>query len=111
MQRRRQKCLRFSFFLCMTRSFFRDTREKGGEAMRVYYHCDLCGRGVAQLELDAIDETKLGLDCLTAEERDDIISVDETGIMHIKTLCDRCVDTLGLDEVRTMRSSLYSRIQ
>ncbi len=79
--------------------------------MRVYYHCDWCGRGVAQLELDAIDEAKLGLDCLTAEERNDIIAVDEAGIMHIKTLCDRCVDTLGLDEVRTLRHSLYSRIQ
>ena len=79
--------------------------------MRIYYHCDRCGRPVAQLELDAIDEAKLGLDCLTAEERDDIIAVDETGIMHIKTLCDFCVGSLGLDEMHTHRHSLYSRIQ
>lgn len=79
--------------------------------MRVHYHCDRCGYPVAQLELDAIDEAKLGLDCLTAEERGDIIAVDEAGTMHIKTLCDRCIDGLGLSEVRTDRHGLYTRIQ
>lgn len=79
--------------------------------MRVYYHCDWCDRPVAQIELDAIDEAKLGLDCLTHEERNDIISIDETGAMHIKTLCDACIDALGLNDARMARQSLYSRIQ
>lgn len=78
--------------------------------MRVYYHCDRCGAAVAQLELESIDETKLGLDCLTHEQREDIISIDETGMMHIKTLCDRCIETMGLHE-RFAGHSSYSRIQ
>lgn len=79
--------------------------------MRIYYHCDWCGQSVAQLELDVIDEAKLGLDCLTAEERNDIIAIDETGTMHIKTLCDHCIDALGLTEVRTVQRNFYTRIQ
>lgn len=79
--------------------------------MRVYYHCDLCGKPVAHLELEAIDEAKLGLDCLTHEERDDIISVDEAGTMHIKTLCDHCIESMGFHEMNAGRYSLYRRIQ
>ncbi len=79
--------------------------------MHIHYHCDWCGKAVAQLEMEVVDEAKLGLDCLTREERNDIIAVDEAGTMHIKTLCDDCIHALGLSDVGVMRHGLYSRIQ
>lgn len=79
--------------------------------MQVYYHCDRCGSPVAQLDLEVIDETKLGLDCLTHEQRNDIISIDEAGTMHIKTLCDHCIEAMGFNAIYTGRYGLYGRIQ
>ncbi len=79
--------------------------------MRVYYHCGRCGASVAHLDTTGIDEGKLGLDRLTAEERGDIITVDEIGTMHIQTLCDRCIDALGITGGRVSAESIYTRIQ
>ena len=41
--------------------------------MKIYYNCEYCGEAIDMIEMDQIDEVKLGFDCLTAEERQDII--------------------------------------
>lgn len=66
--------------------------------MKICYFCEVCGTDFADLEMTEIDEARLGFDCLTEEERQDIISLDPvSGTMHVKTFCDACVARFGLD--------------
>lgn len=53
--------------------------------MKIYYNCEYCGEAIDMIEMDQIDEVKLGFDCLTAEERQDIIKTD------LKGQCDVCI--------------------
>lgn len=64
--------------------------------MRICYHCERCGTDIAALEVASIDEHKLGFDCLTRDEREDIISMDmNADTMHVKSLCDQCAAEPG----------------
>ena len=61
--------------------------------MKIYYTCEYCGEGIDMLEVDQVDEVRFGFDCLTMEERQDIIRLDETAnAMHVKSLCDSCIE-------------------
>jgi hypothetical protein len=65
--------------------------------MKIYYSCEHCGAAIDMIEVDQIDESKFGFDCLTAEERQDIIKIDPVAnAMHVHSLCDQCIETLGL---------------
>lgn len=65
--------------------------------MKIYYSCEHCGDPIDVLEVDQVDEAKFGFDCLTPEERQDIIKFDPAnGAMHVKALCDSCILELGL---------------
>ena len=65
--------------------------------MKIQYICDCCGEPIDLLEIDAIDEAKLGFDCLSGDEREELISIDnETGIMYVQSICDQCIETLGI---------------
>ena len=67
--------------------------------MKLHYFCDYCSAEIDILEVNEVDEAKLGFDCLTAEERQDIIKLDASGqIMYVKALCDSCIAILGLPE-------------
>lgn len=67
--------------------------------MKIFYHCELCGADIATLDVEYVDEMKLGFDCLTGDERAAIINMDTfANAMHVKSLCDRCIAQLGLDE-------------
>lgn len=47
---------------------------------------------MADLDLDYLDEQRLGFAALTPEERADIISCDSlTGVVTVKSVCDDCV--------------------
>lgn len=67
--------------------------------MKIYYNCESCGEPIATIEVDTVDEKRLGFDCLTGDERQDMIKVDPlTNSMYVKSLCDHCIAELGLDE-------------
>ena len=61
--------------------------------MRLRYICDVCGAMVSELEMEPLDEPKLGFDALTAEERADIIRPDGAGGLTVSSSCDDCADT------------------
>lgn len=61
--------------------------------MRVRYICDLCGAMVSDLNLEVLDEQKLGFTTLTPEERADIIRADGAGGLIVSSICDDCADT------------------
>ena len=63
--------------------------------MKIYYNCEYCGEAIDMIEMDQIDEVKLGFDCLTAEERQDIIKTDlKDNVMYVSSLCDECIASL-----------------
>lgn len=65
--------------------------------MKIYYSCENCGEAIDMVEVDQVDEIKFGFDCLTAEERQDIIKTDATtNTMYVHSLCDHCIELLGL---------------
>ncbi|HBS60782.1 MAG TPA: DUF2757 domain-containing protein [Firmicutes bacterium] len=67
--------------------------------MLIRYVCEYCTSPIGELRMDVVDEERLGLHCLTEEERRDIIKVDEkTNTMVVTSLCDKCIQILGLDE-------------
>lgn len=66
--------------------------------MRIQYSCDICGQHIDAVEVDALDEAKFGFDCLTAEERQDIIRYDDaSGVLYVQSLCDACIAAMGLE--------------
>ena len=65
--------------------------------MKIYYTCENCGEAIDMIEVDQVDEVKFGFDCLTAEERQDIIKTDSlANAMYVHSLCDECIESLGL---------------
>ena len=67
--------------------------------MKLHYHCEHCGAAIATLDMARVDEEELGFDCLTPAERQDIIKTDaEKGTIYVQSLCDSCIETLGLRE-------------
>lgn len=73
--------------------------------MIIRYICEYCEDPIGELEMDVVDEERLGFHCLTEEERKDIIKInEETNSMIVTSLCDKCIQMLGLDEEK-----LYAR--
>ncbi|MGI6092222.1 MAG: anti-sigma-F factor Fin family protein [Veillonellaceae bacterium] len=65
--------------------------------MRIYYSCEYCDSHIDMIEVDKVDEVRFGFDCLTEEERRDIIKTDElNNAMYVKSLCDCCIEALGI---------------
>ncbi|MDT8902803.1 anti-sigma-F factor Fin [Anaeroselena agilis] len=68
--------------------------------MRIHYSCDNCGEPIDTIEVTAVDEERFGFDCLTAEERQEIIRYDEvSGVLYVQSLCDACIEAMGLPVV------------
>lgn len=67
--------------------------------MLIRYVCEYCTSPIGEISMEVVDEGRLGLHCLTDEERRDIINIDEkTNTMVVTSLCDKCIQMLGLDE-------------
>ncbi len=67
--------------------------------MKIFYTCEYCGEPIDTLEVDQVDEAKFGFDCLTAQERQDIIKTDVAqNAIYVKSLCDYCITSMGLDD-------------
>ncbi|MBC8015186.1 MAG: DUF2757 family protein [Sporomusaceae bacterium] len=65
--------------------------------MKIYYTCENCGESIDMIEVDRVDEAKFGFDRLTAEERQDIIKTDSlANAMYVHSLCDECIESLGI---------------
>ncbi|MBP2653219.1 MAG: putative protein family YabK [Firmicutes bacterium] len=70
--------------------------------MKIYYTCDCCGEAFDVLEVENIDENKLGFDCLNSDERRDILKYDAlTNSLKVLSLCDACIEELGLADENT----------
>jgi hypothetical protein len=72
--------------------------------MKIFYTCECCEWPIDTIEVARLDEAKFGFDCLSAEERQEMIRVDAaTNSVYVQSLCDACIEALGLaDEPRAM---------
>lgn len=69
----------------------------------IQYICSQCGSHIDTLYTDHINEKRLGFDCLTDEERQAIIKVDMgKNEMQVSSVCDQCIEALGLAENQTL---------
>ncbi len=59
--------------------------------MRFIYICNECHSYIGEIELQSWDETMLGFDTLTQDEKQELLSLDfvqQTGT--VKAICDAC---------------------
>lgn len=67
--------------------------------MKICYVCECCDEPIGELEMDVVDEERLGFHCLTEVERRDIIRINkQNDTMTVSSLCDGCIQMLGLEE-------------
>ena len=60
--------------------------------MKLRYVCPHCGSTITEVRLPKLDEERLGLTRLTAEERQELVVTDRrTGATTIHLLCDDCL--------------------
>lgn len=62
--------------------------------MAIHYWCRHCGIDLGKLEETNYQSEKLGFDQLNISERTEMINYDETGNMHVKTICEDCHEAL-----------------
>ncbi|MGO4890189.1 anti-sigma-F factor Fin [Anaerobacillus sp. MEB173] len=62
--------------------------------MAIHYHCRHCNVEVGRLESNHYDSSQLGFNHLDHEERNEMISYDASGDMHVKTVCEDCQEAL-----------------
>jgi hypothetical protein len=62
--------------------------------MAFYYHCRHCQVLVGTIEQDPLSSSALGFDHLTGLERQEMISYDGSGNVHVKVICEDCQEAL-----------------
>jgi hypothetical protein len=63
--------------------------------MAIHYHCRHCGVQMGSVYQHVL-EAELGLNRLTAEEKNEMTSYDDKGDLHIRSICEDCQK--GLEE-------------
>jgi hypothetical protein len=66
----------------------------GVDRLRFRYVCRCCGMTIADIHHSMVTEGSLGLDSLTPEERQHIISREPSGDTVVRVLCDYCTEAL-----------------
>jgi hypothetical protein len=59
--------------------------------MRLIYICDNCEKYIDEIEIRDWDETSLGFDALTHEEKDELLHIDwNRQVGTVRAICDVC---------------------
>lgn len=62
--------------------------------MSITYKCTHCGNKVGQLEQSKVDQTMLGIQELTKEERSEMVQQADDGKLEIRSICESCESML-----------------
>ncbi len=62
--------------------------------MTIHYHCRHCGTKLGSLDQASIHSEALGLHKLTEQERQDMVTYDSSGDIHITAICEDCQESL-----------------
>ena len=63
--------------------------------MALHYHCRHCGVKVGSIDSISVSSEQLGFHQLSNDERQEMITYQNNGDMHIKTICEDCQDALN----------------
>lgn len=63
--------------------------------MSFVYKCRHCGHVIGKLEQKILSTSRLGLDQLSIEDKKEMISHQNNGDIHIRSICESCEETLG----------------
>lgn len=63
--------------------------------MAIHYFCRHCGYKVGSLSQVSLHSEQVGLHKLSDEDRMDMVSYEENGDIHIKTICEDCQESLS----------------
>ncbi|KHD85027.1 anti-sigma-F factor Fin family protein [Heyndrickxia ginsengihumi] len=61
--------------------------------MAIHYYCRHCGTKIGRID-GGIHAEKMGINLLSNEERQEMISYLPNGDIHIKAICDDCHEAL-----------------
>lgn len=62
--------------------------------MAIHYHCRHCGMNIGKIDQMSIHSEQLGLHKLSDEERQEMVSYDQQGDIHIAAICEDCQEQL-----------------
>ncbi|MFS0821037.1 anti-sigma-F factor Fin family protein [Bacillus sp. 1P02SD] len=62
--------------------------------MALHYHCRHCGVKVGSIDSLSLHSESLGFHQLTDQERQEMISYQSNGDIHVKTICEDCQEAL-----------------
>ncbi len=75
--------------------------------VHIVYTCAHCQQFIGELDMAEMNEEKLGFDCLTSEERRDIIKFDPSGAILVAAICDECFKKFQLVQENLSVSQKY----
>ncbi|MFK4996590.1 anti-sigma-F factor Fin [Bacillus sp. N9] len=58
----------------------------------IHYYCRHCMAKMGTLEQASLEDDQLGIQTLTTQEREEMISYDLNGDTHIQAICEDCHD-------------------
>ncbi|RFU62646.1 anti-sigma-F factor Fin family protein [Peribacillus glennii] len=61
--------------------------------MALHYYCRHCSTKLGTIREQKLDTEQLGFHQLTNEERQDMISYDSAGDIHVKAICEDCQES------------------
>ncbi|MBG9447908.1 hypothetical protein ABE67_00615 [Cytobacillus firmus] len=62
--------------------------------MAIHYHCRHCGTKIGSIENSSVYSEQLGIHKLNDQERQEMISYDQSGDMHVRAICEDCQESL-----------------
>lgn len=58
--------------------------------MSIVYKCRHCGHVIGKLRSETLDESKLGFNQLSPEEKQEMIQHQYNGDVHVHVICENC---------------------
>ncbi len=62
--------------------------------MPIHYHCRHCSTQMGTIDNISLETEQLGFHKLTDEERQEMVSYDSNGDIHIQAICEDCHEAL-----------------
>lgn len=73
--------------------------------MAIRYKCSYCGSEIGKLDQVAVDAEQLGFHSLTPEERESIITYNQSGDIEVNITCDYCNEALAQHPELSLQNS------
>ncbi|WML50333.1 anti-sigma-F factor Fin family protein [Neobacillus sp. PS3-34] len=63
--------------------------------MAIHYHCRHCGTNMGSIDRLSIHSEALGFHKLSESERQEMVSYDQAGEIHVTSICEDCQEALN----------------